>query len=126
MRRHVTRVMCFGRDVGVPTRRGQRQNRVIRIVKRVNDVVRRAWMVGVFLVNSERDRAGLRLQAITFVTRTHQTEQRQRIERRGVEIFRIRTIDLLHRGGVRDVTRAFFAVAVKHLDPVQIGALTFR
>jgi hypothetical protein len=37
----------------------------------VNDVMRRAGMVWIFLVDLERDRAGLGLQAITFSAACH-------------------------------------------------------
>src|SRR5215216_7050568 len=97
MRRHVSRVMCFGSDVSVTARGRQRENRVIRIVKRMNYVVSGARMIRVLLIDVERDRAGLRLQAIALVFWSNKAEKRQRIERGRVEIFRVSAIDLLHR-----------------------------
>src|SRR5262245_41692013 len=115
--------MRFGRDARVSTRRGQRENRVLGIVESVNDVVRGARMVRVLLIDLERDRAGPRLEAITLLLRIDEPEQRKGIEGRAVEIVGITTIDLLHRGRVRGVARAFVAVTVQELDSVQIRTL---
>ena len=67
--------MRFGRDAGVTSRRGQGDDRVLRIVESVNDVMRCARMVWVLLINLKRNRARLGLQAITPVFRTHQAKQ---------------------------------------------------
>ena len=61
--------MRFRRDARVTTRGRQGENRVVRIVKRVNDVMRRAGMIRILLIDLERDRSGFRLQAITFSRR---------------------------------------------------------
>ena len=52
--------MCLGCNAGVTPCGRQREDRVIGIVKRVNDVMRRARMVRVLLVDSKRYRARLR------------------------------------------------------------------
>jgi hypothetical protein len=47
---------------------------VFRIVESVDDVMRGAWMVWVLLIDIERDRAGLRLEAITLVFAPYESE----------------------------------------------------
>ena len=58
--------MCFRSDIGISTGGRKREYRVIGIVEGVNDVVRGAWMIWVFLVDVECDCTCFGLQAITF------------------------------------------------------------
>ncbi len=85
----------LGRYVGVPPGRRERQNRMIRIVEGVNDVMRCTGMVWVLLVDVERNGAGQRLDTIAFAVRT-ETKQRERVKRGGIQIIGILVIDLFH------------------------------
>ena len=89
--------MRFRSDLGITSRRRQGQDCVFRIVKRVNDVMRRARMIRILLIDLERNRAGPSLQAIALVARLHQPEQRQGIKGCRIQIVRIVAIDLFHR-----------------------------
>src|SRR5256885_2292744 len=56
MRGHMPRVMRFGSNQGVAPRGRQRENGMLRIAKRVDYVVRRARMVGLFLEHIQSHR----------------------------------------------------------------------
>ena len=71
MRRHMSRVMCLRRDARVTTRSRKSENRMVRIVKRMNDVVRSAGVVRILLVDLERNRPRFGLQAITLCSACH-------------------------------------------------------
>ena len=88
VRRHMERVRRRRRDARVRARRGQRERRVIGIVERVNDEVRRARMLRVFREHLLGDRRGERLAAESLVGRPHGAEQRQRVPRRHFVIVR--------------------------------------
>ena len=80
MRRHVSCVMGFGGDLRVDPRGRQRQNGMVRVVERMDRIMRGAGMVGVLSGHLHGDRAGLDLAPNASGGRADGTEQRERVE----------------------------------------------
>ena len=53
-------------------------------------------------------------------------EDRQRVERRGVDVIRIARVQRGHRVGVEKIARVLLAFAVQHIERTQVIALPFR
>ena len=75
MRRHVHGVSRRGRDFRVRARRGKRKNRMVRIIECMNDEVRRAGVIRVFLKHLYADRSGQRLAAKSRVPGANRARQ---------------------------------------------------
>src|SRR5436305_15084510 len=107
MRRHVPRVVCIGSDLSIAPGRRQRQNRMLWIVKGMNDMVSRSRVVRILLENIQRNGSGAHLTAETFVSWANGAEQRERIKAGGLQILAIVLVDFLHRLGIGDIAAGF-------------------
>ena len=119
VRRHVLRVTGRRRDAGIRPRGPQPERRVNRIVVGVNQIVRRAGMVRVIAEHRLEDRRGAHVDG-EVAALVRRAEERQRVERGGVRIVRIRRDGVRHRVGVGEVARLLVAVAVEDLDGAHI------
>ena len=122
VRGHMQRVRGRWRNAGVRARRGKRQRRVIRIVERVNDEVRRARMFRIFREHLLRNRRRERLTAEAAIGRSHGTQQRQRVPRRHFVIVGPLGIHGRQRLGVCGVARELLAGRViEHVNGADEG-----
>jgi hypothetical protein len=116
VRRHVQRVRGGRRDLGIGARGVETQNRVIRIVERVDDVVRGARMLRIALEDLLRDRRGLHRVACVADAGAPGAEQRQCIQTRDFVVRRVFRVELAHDAGVGDVARQLVAGAEQHFQ----------
>ena len=126
MRRHVQRV-CGGRGnlrVGAGGR--QRQDRVIGIVERVDDEMRRARMFRIALEDVFGNRRRLHRVPHRLLARPGRAEQRQRIQDRYLVIGRLLLVQTFHRRRIGDVARVFVAGSEQHVDGFDEPALLAR
>jgi hypothetical protein len=115
VRRHMERVRCGRRDLRVRACGRKAKRRMIRIVERVDDEVRRARMVRVLLEHLLYDGRRERLTAKTLVAGPHRAEQRQRIQRGDLVVVRRLFIHARHRVRVRLIARELVARRVEQL-----------
>jgi hypothetical protein len=71
----MTRVVSFGRYLGVAARGRQGEDCMFRVVERVNDEVSGARMIGILPIKIERNCAGERLAPEPLVAGAHCTKQ---------------------------------------------------
>jgi hypothetical protein len=121
---------CRGRDLGVAAGRRQAEDGVVRIVERMQDVVRRARMVGFPVEDLLRDRGCPHpgAQSGWILGRpgigaapVSDPEQGKRVEGGSLEVVRVRAMDCIHRGAVGPVAVGFLAFAVQRPHRVQVG-----
>jgi Cupin len=133
MRRHVQGVRRRGRDCGVAAGGWQRQDSVIRVIKGVQKIVRRAGMVGLrtvdLLGDSGGSHAGSQCSGITWrprigrASRIGAPQQRERIEGRRFNVVWVISVEICHGVGIGPVTFRLLALAIKGLDGLEIGPL---
>ncbi len=127
VRRHMERVWRGRRNPGIDARRGQGEDRVIRIVERVNDEVGGAGMVRVVLKNLDRNRRCQRLPAEAFVRRPHGAQQGKSVENRHFVILGPAGVHARHRVRVGVVARQLVAGSIEELvHRFQIALFLFR
>src|SRR5262245_57066127 len=90
----------------------------------MNDVVGGARMIGILLIDVERDRSCLHLSRVAFVARSHCSEKRKRIEACRFEILGRVAMEPLHGPRVGDITSELVALAVERLDRAQVCAFS--
>ena len=116
------RVRSGGRDSGVPARGAKAQRRVGRIVVRVNQIVREARVIGMRRERLFESSGGLHVDRRVAST-MRRSEERETVERGGVDVVRKRSTDAAHLLEIREVARLFVACAVQRLERAQIRTL---
>src|SRR5688572_29050720 len=107
----------FRGDFGVALRGIERHLGVFGVVIRMDDVMRRAGMVGILFVYLRSDGASAQpsLHA-SRVFRADSSHQRKRIKERRLRIVGVVTIDLFHGGGICVVASGLVALSVQYPD----------
>ena len=88
VRRHVQRMSGRRRDVCVHSRRGQRENRMIRVIERMNDQVSCARVILVFRKDFLAECRSQRLPSESLVPASNGAQERQRVEDRNLMVVR--------------------------------------
>ncbi len=116
VRWHVERVARGGRDLRVSPGRGQGLGSQRAMVIGVDQIVRRAWMIGIAREHALSNRASLLPERQRHVPAGQRAKQRERIERLRLIVGRELRSDLGHRAGIRSRPRARVSSAPKQFD----------
>ena len=114
-----------GAILAVRPRGPEAERRVRRVVEGVDDVVRRAGVVGIRLEHLLGERAGAHVGR-HVAGALAQAQERQRVERLGFEIVGIARRQPAHGRGVERVAPGLAAVAVQNLHRVEVPPLARR